>query len=142
MTATTVPSTSSIITAVGADSNIIRKRSSLSQEERERRERPVREQKRRDQRRQEPRVEAGERAERDAEPCDHELDREPGGGEEAALAEAVTATEAQHHREQRVVDRDEATAAARPESAKRVPPAADGLDREPGGERAQRSWRR
>ena len=82
-------------------------------------------------------------ADRDPEADEHELDREPGGGEEAALAEAVAAAEPQHHGEQRVVDGDERDRRRDAGGGKaEVVGRADRLDGEPGGERAQgRSWR-
>ena len=98
----------------------------------------MRECERRDQHRQDPRVELGERSDRDPEADEDEFDREPGGGEEAALAEAVAAAEPQHHGEQRVVDadeRDRCRDAGGGEAEVAAP--SDCLDDDPGGERAE-----
>ncbi|MEO5576410.1 MAG: hypothetical protein ABIR67_08025 [Gaiellaceae bacterium] len=67
----------------------------------------MREPERRDQDGQQPWVEQSEGADRDPEAGQHELDRETARREEAALAEAVTAPESEHRRQQNVVDRDE-----------------------------------
>ena len=92
-----------------------------------------------DQHGQDPRVEGREGSDRDAEAGEHELDREPGRREEAALADAVAASEAQHRGQQRMVDDDERDCRRDPRSCEaEVAAAPDGLDGEPGGQGAQR----
>ena len=77
-------------------------------------------------------------AERDPEADEHELDRKPCGGEEAALAEAVAAAEPQHQGEQCVVDGDERDRRRDAGSRKaEVVGRADRLDDEPGGKCAE-----
>ena len=92
--------------------------------------------------RKKPRVADRERADREPERGDDELDAEAGGREEPGLADAVPAAEPQHDGKQDVVDADEDD--GRSQAGQReaeITVLADRVDGEPGRETAERDVR-